>query len=152
MIILDLFCGTKSLKKIIKPTDTYIGLDIEEKFNPEILTDFLDWDYKTINPNIIWASPDCAVYSIASRSHHFGKDRIPKTEKARKQLQILDKLKECINYHINNNPNLIYFIENWDMIFIDHVNCNSKLELKSKERYYIELFKSTLNSDHPTFN
>lgn len=112
MIILDLFCGTKSLKKVIKSTDTYIGLDIEEKFNPEILTDFLDWDYKTVSPDIIWASPDCAVYSIASRSHHFGKDRIPKTEKARKQLKILEKLKECINYHKNKNPNLIFFIEN----------------------------------------
>ena len=28
------------------------------------------------------------------------------------QNKILDKLKECINYHTEKNPNLIYFIEN----------------------------------------
>jgi len=112
MIVLDLFCGTKSLKKVLKPDDIYIGLDIEKKHDPEILADFLEWDYKTVNPDIIWASPDCSIYSMASGGHHLGKDRQPKTEKAKKQLKILEKLKDCINYHKEKNPDLLYFIEN----------------------------------------
>ena len=112
MIVLDLFCGTKSLKKVLKPDDIYIGLDIEKKHDPEILADFLEWDYKTVNPDIIWASPDCSIYSMVSGGHHLGKDRQPKTEKAKKQLKILEKLKDCINYHKEKNPDLLYFIEN----------------------------------------
>ena len=112
MIVLDLFCGTKSLKKVLKPNYTYIGLDIESKHNPEILADFLEWDYKSVNPDIIWASPDCSIYSMASGSYHLGKDRKPKSEKGKLHLKILQKLKECINYHLERNPNLLYFIEN----------------------------------------
>ena len=47
MLVLDLFCGTKSVKNITdKFKWDYIGLDIEKKFNPDILIDFLKWDYK----------------------------------------------------------------------------------------------------------
>ena len=47
MLVLDLFCGTKSVKKITDKLNwDYIGLDIEKKFNPDILIDFLEWDYK----------------------------------------------------------------------------------------------------------
>ncbi len=113
MLVLDLFCGTQSLKPIVKNLNwDYISLDIEKKFKPDICTDFLDWDYKTITPDIIWASPDCSVYSIASGSKSFNKDREPVSDKAKLHLKILDKLKECINYHVDKNPNLIYFIEN----------------------------------------
>ena len=113
MLVLDLFCGTKSLKPIVESIGyKYIGLDIEPKHEPEILIDFLDWDYTSINPDIIWASPDCSVYSMASGSKSFNNNREPVSDKAKLHLKILDKLKECINYHINKNPNLIYFVEN----------------------------------------
>ena len=113
MLVLDLFCGTKSLKPIIEDKGwDYIGLDIEEKHEPDICINFLDWDFKSIEPDIIWASPDCSCYSMASGGRHFGKDKIPKTEKAIIHLKILDKLKECINYHLSINPDLIYYIEN----------------------------------------
>ena len=37
MLVLDLFCGTKSLKPVIKKKGwDYIGLDIEEMHNPDI--------------------------------------------------------------------------------------------------------------------
>jgi len=113
MLVLDLFCGTKSLKSVIeKKGYDYIGLDIEEEHEPDICINFLDWDFKSIEPDIIWASPDCSCYSMASGGRHFGKDKIPKTEKAIIHLKILDKLKECINYHLSINPDLIYYIEN----------------------------------------
>jgi len=114
MRVLELFCGTKSVGKICEEKGwEVISLDIEKKFNPDICVDFLDWDYKSIdNIDIIWSSPDCACYSMASGNTHFNSDKTPKTEKCKKSLEILKKLKECINYHLTLNPNLIYFIEN----------------------------------------
>jgi hypothetical protein len=113
MLLLDLFCGTKSLKK---PTNSlcwdYIGLDIEPKFKPDILIDFLDWDYKTLQPDVLWASPDCSVYSMASGSKSFNKHKQPVSDKAKLHLKILDKLKIVINYYLMQNPKLIYFVEN----------------------------------------
>ncbi len=114
MRVLDLFCGTKSLKPIVISKGwEYSGLDIEEKFNPEICIDFLDWDYKSfIAPDILWASPDCSVYSMASGSKSFNKEREPVSDKAKLHLKILDKLKIVINYYLSENPNLIYYVEN----------------------------------------
>ena len=40
--------------------------------------------------------------------------------------------------------------DNWDMILIKKVNCNDKLELRKKEREYIEKFNSSLNKSIPT--
>ena len=113
MLILDLFCGTKSIKKTSdKLAWDYIGLDIEPKHEPEILIDFLEWDYKTVQPDILWASPDCSVYSMAAGSKSFNKDKQPVSDKAKLHLKILDKLKKVIKYYLKQNPNLIYFIEN----------------------------------------
>lgn len=116
MRVLDLFCGTKSVSKVAEQLDwEVISLDIEKKFNPSICIDFMDWDYKNYpiqHFDILFASPDCSVYSIASGGTHFKQDRIPLTEKAKKSLKLLNKLKECINYFLDLNPNLIYFIEN----------------------------------------
>lgn len=114
MKVLELFSGTGSVGKVFeKYNHEVISLDIEKKFNPTICIDFLDWDYKSVsNIDIIWSSPDCACYSIASGYKHFNSDKTPKTEKCEKSLKILKKLKECINYHLHINPKLIYFIEN----------------------------------------
>ena len=40
--------------------------------------------------------------------------------------------------------------ENWDMILLEEVNVNSKLELHKKEREFIELLKPSLNIAIPT--
>ena len=114
MKILDLFCGTKSLRPICLSKEwQYTGLDIEEKFNPDICIDFLKWDYKSYPvPDILWASPDCAVFSMASGSKSFDKDKNPVSDKARLHLRIIQKLKEVINYFLEKNPKMIYYIEN----------------------------------------
>ena len=114
MKILELFCGTKSVGNICEKRGwEVVSLDIEKKFNPTICIDFLEWDYKSIeNVDIIWSSPDCSCYSMAAGGIHFDKDRNPKTEKCVKSLKILKKLKECINYHLQQNPQMVYFIEN----------------------------------------
>ena len=40
--------------------------------------------------------------------------------------------------------------ENWTMIMLEQYNCNNKKELQSRERYWIEELKSSLNSEIPT--
>ena len=94
MLVLDLFCGTKSLKPVIEEKGwIYVGLDIESIHKPDICIDFLEWDYKSIKPDIIWASPDCSCYSMASGGRHFDKQRNPLTEKSKIHLRILERLK-----------------------------------------------------------
>ena len=61
---LELFCGTKSFSKCF-PGDT-LTLDIDEKVNPDICIDILQFRYKQFPIgyfDIIWASPDCCEYS-----------------------------------------------------------------------------------------
>jgi len=64
MLLLELFKGTGSVGKIAKKMKMdIISLDFDEKFEPDILTDILKWNYKTIPiPDIIWASPPCNTY------------------------------------------------------------------------------------------
>ena len=38
---------------------------------------------------------------------------------------------------------------NWSMIAIEQYKCNSSIEAKQKERYYIEQLQATLNSNIP---
>jgi len=66
--------------------------------------------------------------------------------------------KKCCNYtndrsynlnvyqHIRNNGGF----ENWVMIQIEPFSCNSKKELETRERYWIETLKSKLNCIIPT--
>ena len=114
MKVLELFSGTGSVGKVCKKLGyEVVSLDKEEKFKPDICIDFMDWDYESIKDiDIIWASPECRCYSMASGNKHFDINRKPKTEDAVKSLKILDRLKDCILYHIKLNPNLFFFIEN----------------------------------------
>ena len=40
--------------------------------------------------------------------------------------------------------------DNWDMILVEKLCCNDKLEALQKERYYVEIFKASLNSNVPS--
>jgi len=40
--------------------------------------------------------------------------------------------------------------QNWSMIMLEQYNCENKKQLQSRERYYIELLKSSLNNNIPT--
>jgi len=105
MYYLDLCSGSKSMQNFNKELD-YISLDIEEKYNPDILTNILDWDYKKYfkengMPMFIWFSPPCNEYSILNKARP---DKIPDIAGANK---IVEKGLEIINY-VNCN----FVIEN----------------------------------------
>lgn len=69
MKVLELFKGTGSVGKTITkshPDWEITSLDIQKKFNPDICCDIMDWDYKQFpvhHFDIIWASPECKIYS-----------------------------------------------------------------------------------------
>lgn len=97
-----------------------ISLDFEEKYNPDILTDILKWDYKkwikenNFKPDFIWASPPCNTYSP---SVYPLKERNTKTaeaysERAKLGTKVLYKTLEIINYFKSINPHLLFVIEN----------------------------------------
>ena len=67
--VLELFKGTGSITNYLKETNPdyeVISLDILDKYNPTITSDILTWDYKIYDKNhfdIIWASPECKIFS-----------------------------------------------------------------------------------------
>lgn len=100
---IELFSGTGSFSKVAKKQGfTCFTYDISE--TPEIksihtISDILDTyslDYP-LKPFIIWASPPCTTFSIASCSTHWTPEKEPKTEACFKGMDILDKTIEIIH-------------------------------------------------------
>ena len=114
MKILELFCGTKSVGKVFeKNGHEVVSLDFLEKFNPTVCCDILEWDYKKDYKegdfDVIWASPDCSTWSVASGGKHRLKVNMrPITEKAVIGERLIYKTLEIIDFF---KPR-IWFIEN----------------------------------------
>jgi hypothetical protein len=84
MNTLELFAGSRSFSKVAQElgcnTFTTDWTDYE---GIDYVTDILDFDYKKVpyNPDMIWASPPCTAFSIASIPHYFTHERGPYTPK-----------------------------------------------------------------------
>lgn len=78
--LLELFCGTKSVGNVFKTADyEIVSLDYNKKFDATHTEDILNWNYKQYPPNyfdVIWASPDCTTWSIATAGKYRTKERI----------------------------------------------------------------------------
>ena len=113
MRILELFSGTKSFsKEAEKRGHKCFTIDIDKKSKPDLCIDILDFDISMLpeefkHPDIIWASPPCQCFSIASVYRHW-KNGIPKDEKTLKAIEIV---KKTINIIKEINPEF-YIIEN----------------------------------------
>ena len=69
MKILELFSGTASFSGVaVKRGHTILTIDNNPNFNPHLLRDILKLDIKDIpfKPDIVWASPPCTCFSVAS--------------------------------------------------------------------------------------
>jgi len=117
MKLLELFCGTKSVGKVFeKEGYEVVSLDYNSKFNATHTEDILTWDYKQYPEGyfkVIWASPDCTTWSIATSGKYRLKSNIwgvpnenyPTTIKAN---QMVLRVIEILNYF---KPQA-WFIEN----------------------------------------
>lgn len=115
--LLELFCGTKSVGKVFKVDDyEIISLDYNKKFDATHTEDILNWDY-TIYPvgyfDVIWASPDCTTWSIATGGKYRIKESIyglnnAHQDKATIGNNMILKVIEILKYF---QPNA-WFIEN----------------------------------------
>jgi hypothetical protein len=115
MKLLELFAGSRSVGRVAEQMgmDVY-SLDIHPFDGINLAKDILDVTVADIPfvPDVIWASPPCTFFSVASIGHHWYKDHTPKTENAVLGVQIVQKTLDLVNFFLERNADLHYFIEN----------------------------------------
>ena len=111
MKVLELFAGSRSVGKVAEEMGFEVfSVDINNFENIDYVVDILDFDVNKIPfvPDVIWASPPCTYFSVASIGHHWNIDHTPKTKESILGLKILNKTL-CI---IKQFPQSKFFIEN----------------------------------------
>jgi hypothetical protein len=115
MRVLELFAGSRSIGKVCDELGHEVfssdwtpfeGIDYAVDINQ------FDTDKVPFIPDMIWASPPCTTFSVASIGKHWDMNRRPKTQDAMMGLQILKKTIDIVEYYLTLNPNLIWYIEN----------------------------------------
>lgn len=116
--IIELFSGTESFSKVAREFGySTLTVDNDLRHKPNICMDInelsiTDIPEKFRNPYIIWASPDCSCYSVASIGTHWmggNKAYIPRTDKALRSLNVCRHTWELIKelnpkYWVIENP------------------------------------------------
>lgn len=117
MKVLELFAGSCSFSKVAKEYgyETFTT-DIKQFGQINYIVNIFDFDIDKIPfwPDIIWASPPCTTFSIASCGYHWNApdhngNREPKTEAAETGLLILEQTIWLLNelqpkYFVIENP------------------------------------------------
>ena len=121
MKVLELFAGQRSFTKVAQSPkfdfNTYTT-DNQPFANIDQVCDIFNFNLndciKALRgvPDIVWASPPCTTFSVASFGYHWYPNRKPKTKKAQNGIKIIKKTVELIKYMKKLNPNLKYVIEN----------------------------------------
>jgi hypothetical protein len=102
--VLELFAGSRSIgKQAEKLGMNVFSSDLIEFEGINYPVSILDFDVTKVpfQPDIIWASPPCTSFSVASIGHHWtgGKGAyIPKTDGARLGLELVKKTIEIIEH------------------------------------------------------
>lgn len=81
MVVLDLFCGTKSIANAFEERGHKVfTVDWDKQFQPTLVADIGTLTAKDIItlcggvPDVIWASPDCTTYSVSAIYKHRRKE------------------------------------------------------------------------------
>lgn len=104
MNVLELFAGSRSIGKQAEKLGMNVySSDINDFEGIDYVVNILEFDITKVpfKPDIIWASPPCTSFSVASIGHHWtgGKGAyIPKTDGARLGLELVKKTIEIIQY------------------------------------------------------
>ena len=123
MKTLELFSGTKSFSKVAKEFGYEIlTVDLDQKLTPDIIADIMDFNIDMLNgykPDIIWASPPCTQFTVASMGKNWKytyredrklkpEDYLPANDKTKQAIEIIKKTMQIIH---ELNPKYFY-IEN----------------------------------------
>lgn len=132
MNVLELFAGSRSFGKVAEEMGmTVFSSDLLAFDGIHYQKNILEFDVSAVpfKPDIIWASPPCTCFSVASLGHHWtgGKEAyIPKTQDAIVSIEVVKKTLSIIEYF---KPKYFY-IENprgmlRKMPFMSHMNRNT---------------------------
>lgn len=119
MKLLELFKGTGSVGKAFKdlyPDGEVYSVDLMKKYNPTYCGDIMDFDYKQFpvgHFDIIWASPECKIYSLLQNTHirkngkweskeHLQREREAHGKYSKRVIEIIEYLKPT--YWFIENP------------------------------------------------
>ena len=112
MEILELFSGTESFSEEARRRGHHCDtVENDDQFNPTYLMSIMDFEPKK-DYDMVWASPPCTGFSVASISAHWGgghRAYIPKSETARIGLMLLQRTIKLIaqirpKYWVIENP------------------------------------------------
>lgn len=114
--IVELFAGSRSFSKVADDLGhRTFSVDWENYDNIDLkidISEMMVYDVPFI-PDVVWASPDCSTYSIASCStHRNAGDKSPKTDYAKECDETNQHFLTLIKSWLNMNPNMVFFIEN----------------------------------------
>ena len=111
MKILELFAGSRSIGKVADSLghETF-SIDINDFDKIDLVIDILNLtkDMIPFKPNMIWASPPCTYFSVASIGVHWNEDHTPKTKEAELGMRVLNKTLEIFTWF----PDAIFYMEN----------------------------------------
>lgn len=119
MVVLDLFCGTKSIANAFKKRGhTVFTVDWDEQFYPSLVadigrltaTDIINLCGNVID--VIWASPDCTTYSVSAISKHRRRDQNGNLSPISKYAQKCDEYNKHLIELIRELKPKYWFIEN----------------------------------------
>lgn len=113
--VLELFAGSRSIGKEAEIQGFNVfSSDINDFDDIDYVIDINDFDVRKVPfiPDVIWASPPCTYFSVASIGHHWNKDNTPKSENALKGVAFVESTLKIIRYFLNLNPDLIWYMEN----------------------------------------
>jgi hypothetical protein len=97
--VLELFAGSRSIGKAAESLGYEVfSSDLNDFEKIDYAIDILNFDVKKVpfKPDIIWASPPCTYFSVASIGKHWNKDHTPKSENALLGVAFVEKTLEII--------------------------------------------------------
>jgi hypothetical protein len=111
MKVLELFAGSRSIGKVAEELGYEVfSVDINNFEGIDLVKDieFLTKEDIPFIPDVIWASPPCTYFSVASIGYHWNENDTPKTKEAILGLKILNKTISVLHWYKNSK----FFMEN----------------------------------------
>ena len=111
MKVLELFAGSRSIGKSAESLGYKVfSVDINKFKGINLVIDILNLKKEMIpfTPDIIWASPPCTYFSVASIGHHWHKNDKPKTKEALLGMKLLNKTLDIFSWF----PKCKFYMEN----------------------------------------